>query len=203
MPLLHLSRTVAQHTQVCESFLLSQSTNCSVSHSIHCICTRQSPLPPSPPSSNLSEIFGTNNLIMCHTCKGLKINRKIQTNFAPLMESLQGWALSCHKSDSPKALYIFMQPSTFILSTYIFVLSLHLYSLHVYSLYTYMYLTYVIYMFSSLYTFYIYTLSTFICSLHFMHPYTFMSLGALWRDQECIKFGIQKCKIYVPGVQDE
>ena len=27
--------------------------------------------------------------------------------------------------------------------------------------------------------------------------------GALWRDQECIKFGIQKCKIYVPGVQDE
>ena len=27
--------------------------------------------------------------------------------------------------------------------------------------------------------------------------------GALWRDQECIKFGIQKCKIYVPAVQDE
>ena len=28
-------------------------------------------------------------------------------------------------------------------------------------------------------------------------------LGALWREKECIKFGIQKCKIYVPGVQDE
>ena len=27
--------------------------------------------------------------------------------------------------------------------------------------------------------------------------------GALWREKECIKFGIQKCKIYVPGVQDE
>ena len=27
--------------------------------------------------------------------------------------------------------------------------------------------------------------------------------GALWRYQKCIKFGIQKCKIYVPGVQDE
>ena len=29
------------------------------------------------------------------------------------------------------------------------------------------------------------------------------TFGALWREKECIKFGIQKCKIYVPGVQDE
>ena len=70
------------------------------------------------------------------------------------MEGLQSCALSCHKSDSPTALYIFMQPSTFILSTYIFVLSLHLY-------------TYNLSIFIC--TFYM----LFICSLHYI-PFTFI-----------------------------
>ena len=86
------------------------------------------------------------------------------------MESLQSWALSCHKSDSPKALYIFMQPSTFILSIYTSLCSLYI-STHIISLYLYalficcLYVLFIIYLLH-LYSLHIYMFSTFYAPLH-------------------------------------
>ena len=100
--------------------------------------------------------------------KGLKINRKIQTNFAPLMERLQSRALSCHKSDSPKALYIFMQPSTFILSIYTSLCSLYI-STHIISLYLY-----------ALFIWGIYTPLHLCAPLHLTQPLLYMLFTFIW-----------------------
>ena len=124
------------------------------------------------PSSNLSEIFGTNNLIMCQRCKGFNNQPKESEELCATdaMESLQSWALSCHKSDSPKALYIFMQPSTFILSIHTSLCSLYI-STHIISLYLYvlficyLYVPFIIYLLH-LYSIHICMFSTFYAPLY-------------------------------------
>ena len=84
---------------------------------------------PLPPSSHLSEIFGTNNLIMCHTCKGLNNQPKDSDELcATDGESAELGAILSQIRLAQSSLHFYATLYIYYLYIYIFVLSLHLYT---------------------------------------------------------------------------
>ena len=132
---------------------------------------------PPPPFSNLSEIFGTNNLIMCHTCKGSNNQPKDSDELcATDGESAELGAILSQIRLAQSSLHFYA--TLYIYSLYIHLCALST-SLHVYFLYIYMHFTYVLYVLFiiyllHLYSIHIYMLSTFYAPLHLYALYIYM-----------------------------